>query len=51
MTSKHKGVSWSKQALAWQVVVRIGDKLKHYGYYPEQDDAAQRASEAFKARD
>ena len=38
-TSKYTGVSWHKNEKKWQVVFRIDNKLKHFGYFENEIDA------------
>lgn len=38
-TSKYTGVSWHKNEKKWQVMFRIDNKLKHFGYFENEIDA------------
>lgn len=38
-TSKYTGVSWHKNEKKWQVMFRIDNKLKHFGYFKNELDA------------
>lgn len=40
LTSKYKGVSWSKQANKWKAGIYINKKQKHLGYFEDGLEAA-----------
>ena len=39
-SSKYTGVCWNKQAKKWHSQIRINGKIKHLGYFTEEDLAA-----------
>lgn len=46
-TSRHRGVSWQRRASGgvWQVKARFAGRLRHIGYFDQEEDAAEAASE------
>lgn len=45
-SSYYKGVSWSKREKKWKSYIRVGDKMKHLGYFKSEIDAAKVYNEA-----
>jgi hypothetical protein len=41
VSSQYKGVYWSKQKNKWHASIRLDGKVKHLGFYDEEQDAAQ----------
>lgn len=40
-SSRYRGVSWSKSKGKWQVTVRLGGRLYHFGYHAEEERQAR----------
>jgi hypothetical protein len=47
-TSGVKGVTWSKKAKKWRTMIMLNNKLKHLGYFTEQNLAAAAYAKASK---
>jgi hypothetical protein len=41
LTSKYKGVSWSKQSKKWKAGIYINKKQKHLGFFDKEEDAGK----------
>ncbi len=46
VSSKHKGVSWSKQHGKWEAGIGVGGKYIHLGLFPAEEIAAAAYAEA-----
>ena len=40
-SSKYIGVNWNKKANKWQVLISINNKLKHIGYFDNEEEAGK----------
>lgn len=40
-SSKYKGVHWSKEKGKWQTYIRISGKLRHLGFFADEDEASR----------
>lgn len=47
-TSRHRGVSWSKQSKKWQAACTLGAVPRHLGYFTDESEAAS-VARAFRA--
>ena len=48
--SQHKGVSWAKVRRKWQVQIRINGKVRHFGYFADEAEAAAAYAKAAESK-
>jgi hypothetical protein len=40
-SSRFKGVTWHKRIGKWQAAIKVADKNRHLGVFPDEEDAAR----------